>query len=442
MSEQENNKMEAWLKAYRQQRLDQWNEDPVELDEPTRAMLMAEVRRQHSTGSATPEISAEPTAPTHGWMRWALGGMTAAIVVLGVSSLSEFQSESDSMAQANPGSPESNTQIKAGTADASLDDVNRDESKATAEAETAVGGMGRVGRGIAPKGSVPSSPGNSGTVQAVPSQIAPTHPAPRPTLVRNMPARQKNMPARQNIAMENGNYYNHSRELQLNFAQQSRARSGLGISATRMAKQKELPKPVLVNFELKRIGNTIHVVDGDGSVYTGNVINEEAMPEAEERQAMALSEGGEGAEIGGGGSAGSANLVVSKPVANVSITSKMRRGSQAFFRVQGTNKTLKQIVIFEATLDNSVVSKKEADKPSAAMATRPSPPSKPGVALAPAFAAQSAPKPLNRNLGAIRAIARMRVLGNARIGKDNFPIDAYLDTKAAGKTPADEIKKK
>jgi hypothetical protein len=54
---------------------------------------------------------------------------------------------------------------------------------------------------------------------------------------------------------------------------------------------------------------------------------------------------------------------------------------------------------------------------------------------------------LNRNLGAIRAIARMRVLGNARIGKENYPVDAYLDIKAAGKnkapsnTPAD-VKKK
>ena len=33
----------------------------------------------------------------------------------------------------------------------------------------------------------------------------------------------------------------------------------------------------------------------------------------------------------------------------------MRRGSQAFFRVQGTNKTLKRMVVLEATLDNSPV---------------------------------------------------------------------------------------
>ena len=273
MSEQENNKMEAWLKAYRQQRRDQWNEDPVELDEPTRAMLMAEVRRHNSTATAASTAPEATAAPTLGWMRWALGGMTAAIVALGVSSLSQFQSESDSMARANPASseasPESNAQIKAGTADASLDDVNRDEAKAIAEAETAggvmggmSGGMGRTSKGMAAKGSVPGSSGNSGTVQTVPSQIAPTHPAPRPTPVRNMPSRQ-------NIAMENGNYYNHAREMQLNFAQQSRARSdargGPGGSAMRMAKLKELPKPVLVNFELKRVGNTIRVVDGDGS---------------------------------------------------------------------------------------------------------------------------------------------------------------------------------
>jgi hypothetical protein len=421
MSEHENNKMEAWLKAYRQQRLDQWNEAPVELEEPTRAMLMAEVRRQNPATHAS--------EPTFGWLRWALGGMTAAIVALGISSLSQFQSESDSMAQANPGSPESNSQIKAGTADA----VSRDEAKASAEAETAVGVMGGMSRGMAAKGSVPGSPGNSGTVQAVPSKIAPSQPAPRPTPVRNMPSRQ-------NIAMENGNYYNHAREMRLNFSHQSRARSGIATSR-KMAKQKELPKPVLVNFELKRVGNTIRVLDGDGSIYTGAVINEETLPEAEELQAMALGQPGEGGEGGGiarSSSAGAGGFAPGKPVADAS---KLRRGSQAFFRVEGTNKTLKQLVILEATLDNLVFNKKDADKPAVAMAPRPASPPKPGIAPPPAFAAPGAPKNLNRNMGAIRAIARMRVLGNARIGKENYPVDAYLDTKAAGKAPAD-IKKK
>jgi hypothetical protein len=52
-------------------------------------------------------------------------------------------------------------------------------------------------------------------------------------------------------------------------------------------------------------------------------------------------------------------------------------------------------------------------------------------------------KSLNHNLGAIRAIARMRVLGNARIGKEDFAVDAYLDTRSAGEneTPADTKKK-
>jgi hypothetical protein len=236
--------------------------------------------------------------------------------------------------------------------------------------------------------------------------------------------------------------------MQLNFAQQSRARSARsGVAFSRMAKQKELPKPVLVNFELKRVGNTIRVVDGDGSVYTGTVINEEAMSEAEERQALAEHGEVAGGEVAGGGSAGPAGFAPGKPV---DVAKKMRRGSQAFFRVQGTNKTLKQLVILEATLDNSVFSKEKADKPANAfMATRPGSLPRPGIAPAPSkpIAAARAPKNLNRNLGAIRAIARMRVLGNARIGKENYPVDAYLDIKAAGKnkapsnTPAD-VKKK
>ncbi len=432
MSEQENNKMEAWLKAYRQQRLDQWNEAPVELDEPTRAMLMAEVRRQKT---ALPAEATPASEPTFGWLRWALGGMTAAIVALGISSISNFNQSNgpDNLAKATLDSPEAEGETRTGTADASVDQLNRDEAK-NHRAEMS-GGMG----GIAPKGSVAGSPGAVGTVQAVPSQpsqTAPIHPAPRPVMVRNNPSRQ-------NVKMANGNYYNNSREMQLNFAQQSRARSARsGVAFSRMAEQKELPKPVLVNFELKRVGNTIRVVDGDGSVYTGTVINEEAISEAEERQALAEHgevAGGEGAGFAGGGSAGPARFAPGKSVA---ISSKMRRGSQAFFRVQGTNKTLKQMVILEATLDNSMFSKKEADKPSAAMATRPASPLKPGIAPEP-----SGPKNLNRNLGAIRAIARMRVLGNARIGKENYPVDAYLDIKAAGKnkapsnTPAD-VKKK
>ncbi len=425
MSEQENNKMEAWLKAYRQQRLDQWNEAPVELDEPTRAMLMAEVRRQKT---ALPAEATPASEPTFGWLRWALGGMTAAIVALGISSISNFNQSNgpDNLAKATLDSPEAEGETRTGTADASVDQLNRDEAK-NHRAEMS-GGMG----GIAPKGSVAGSPGAVGTVQAVPSQpsqTAPIHPAPRPVMVRNNPSRQ-------NVKMANGNYYNNSREMQLNFAQQSRARSARsGVAFSRMAKQKELPKPVLVNFELKRVGNTIRVMDGDGSVYTGTVINEEAMSEAEH------------GEVAGGGSAGPAGFAPGKPV---DVAKKMRRGSQAFFRVQGTNKTLKQLVILEATLDNSVFSKEKADKPANAfMATRPESLPRPGIAPAPSkpIAAARAPKNLNRNLGAIRAIARMRVLGNARIGKENYPVDAYLDIKAAGKnkapsnTPAD-VKKK
>ena len=406
MSEKENNKMEAWLKAYRQQRLDQWNEDPVELDEPTRAMLMAEVRRQKT---AAPVEATSASEPTLSWLRWALGGMTAAIVVLGVTSLSNFKSDPDTMARAENTAPEVEGKTAIAIAEAPTEQSNRDTAKVVVE-----GGEGAAVGGFAP--SV------SGTVQAVPSQVVPTQPAPRPEVIRNVPVRQ-------NVKMANGNYYNNAREMQLNFAQQPQTRARSGIAASRvMAKQKEMPKPVLVNFELKRVGKAIRVVDGDGSVYTGTVINEEAVPEAEEPQ-MTLSQPGAG--LGGGG-AGPANLAAPKPGA------KMRRGGQAFFRVQGTNKTLKRMVILEATLDNSPVAftaAQSTDHP-ASVAPRQSdgtvPPKK-----------DEGAKSLNHNLGAIRAIARMRVLGNARIGKEDFAVDAYLDTRSAGEneTPADTKKK-
>ncbi len=420
MSEQENNKMEAWLKAYRQQRRDQWNEDPVELDEPTRAMLMAEVRRQNP---ATPDVVAEPAAPTFGWMRWALGGMTAAIVVLGISSLSKFQSGSDTIAlgdPANGGSPETQE-----SADAPADQLKRDANAKVGEVAEAEGGGPAGGfspPGMAAKGSVPGSPGVTSTVQASPV----TQPAPRPQMIRNTPERQK-------MNLAKGNYYNNAKEMQLNFAQQARAHSG-GIGAARMAKQKDLPKPVLVNFELKRVGSTIRVMDGDGSVYTGTVINEETQPvEAEKREEPAIASSG----IGGAGSVGPAQFAVGKAAV------KMRRGNRAFFRVQGTNKTLKQLVILEATLDNTPAADgmaKRAGAPAAATA-----PLQPGGGAAGMKNGQGGEGRLpevdrkngDRGLGAIRAIARMRVLGNARIGKEDFPVDAYLATEAtADKAPA------
>jgi len=406
MSKQENNKMEAWLKAYRQQRLDQWNEDPVELDEPTRAMLMAEVRRKKT---AAPVEAPSASEPTLGWLRWALGGMTAAIVVLGLTSLSNFKSDPDTMARAENTAPEVEGETAIGIADAPVEQSNRDAAKVVPE-----GGEGAAVNGFAP--SV------SGTVQAVPSQVVPTHPAPRPEVIRNVPVRK-------NVKMANGNYYNNAREMQLNFAQQPQTRARSGIAASRvMAKQKEMPKPVLVNFELKRVGKAIRVVDGDGSVYTGTVINEEAVPEAEEPQ-MTLSQPGAG--LGGGG-AGPANLAAAKPGA------KMRRGGQAFFRVQGTNKTLKRMVILEATLDNSAVAFTAAkSKGHRALVT----PRQPGGTVSPKK--NEGAKSLNHNLNAIRAINRMRVLGNARIGKEDFAVDAYLDTRSAGEneTPADTKKK-
>ena len=406
MSEQENNKMEAWLKAYRQKRLDQWNEDPVELDEPTRAMLMAEVRRQKT---AKPVEAASASEPTLGWLRWALGGMTAAIVALGVTSLSNFKSDPDTMAWAENTAPEVEGETAIGMADAPAEQSSRDTAKVVPE-----GGEGAAVGGFAP--SV------SGTVQAVPSQGAPNHPVPRPEVVQNVPVRQ-------NVKMVNGNYYNNAREMQLNFAQQTQTRARSGIAASRvMAKQKEMPKPVLVNFELKRDGKAIRVVDGDGSVYTGTVINEEAVPEAKEPQ-MTLSQPGAG--LGRGG-AGPANLAAATPGAI------MRRGSQAFFRVQGTNKTLKQMVVLEATLDNSAVAftaAKSKGHPGSVT------PRQPGGTVSPKKNEEA--KSLNHNLNAIRAINRMRVLGNARIGKEDFAVDAYLDNGSTGenKTPAD-IKKK
>ena len=86
------------------------------LDEPTRAMLMAEVRRQNPVAAASAEASTEPAPATFGWLRWALGGMTATIVALGITSLSNFNQPTgpDTMAHADIDSTEAENEIKGG----------------------------------------------------------------------------------------------------------------------------------------------------------------------------------------------------------------------------------------------------------------------------------------------------------------------------------------
>ena len=103
---------------------------------------------------------------------------------------------------------------------------------------------------------------------------------------------------------------------------------------------------------------------------------------------------------------------------------------QAFFRVQGTNKTLKRMVILEATLDNSpaaFTAAKSAGHPASVA------PRQPGGTVPPKK--DEGAKSSNHNLGAIRAIARMRVLGNARIEKANYRIDAYQRAAPAPAKP-------
>ncbi len=419
--------MEAWLEAYRQQRRDQWDEDPVELEEPTRAMLMAEVRRQHPADTATEASDGqESPEPTLGWLRWALGGMTVAIVALGVSSLSNFNNSNTSdsviMTQADPAGMELADQAAMRDAAAGIEKAkkaNEAEESGHHPAALKSNHAGQAKRGMEAAPSVATT-GNEGPAGGFAGAGGET-PTMRTILVGEL---NQNAP---------GNYYNNAREMQLRFAQQSRARNG-AMAIRTVQRQKQLPKPVLVNFELRRVGNTIQVMDGDGSVYTGNVINEEAkMLDEAAQPPVALN----AAAAPGGGSGIAA--------ARVSPQRMQRNDNRAFFRVQGTNKTLQQLVILEATLDNSVLSKKEtaakgANKPARPNVAAPAQPEPTKSAGGEGGPQEGGPQ-LNRKMDAIRAIARMRVLGNARIGKENYAVDAYLDTRAAGKAPSDSKKK-
>ena len=125
---------------------------------------------------------------------------------------------------------------------------------------------------------------------------------------------------------------------------------------------------------------------------------------------------------------------------------------QFYFRARGTNNTLRQVVVIEATLDHQLTGQawphKRASTADVRMQADPNtglPPRritlpKPSAGgntevaeKAEKAMAKRGESALNRSRQAVRGL---RVLGNARIGKENFPLNAYQ--AAAAEVPADK----
>jgi hypothetical protein len=118
------------------------------------------------------------------------------------------------------------------------------------------------------------------------------------------------------------------------------------------------------------------------------------------------------------------------------------------FRVHGFNLTLGKEVILEATLDSPPEKLIEASQ-----LTAPSDPTNPRDKSKDREQKNKQAKELaekktglaGRNFQAVRAIARMRVLGNARIEKADYAVDAYqqqLFLPAKAMLKAEPLKKK
>jgi len=401
MTDKPDNQMERWLEEYARRRQGQLGV-PLDMHEATRTMLQGEVRRTYGRPA---QKAAEPSGIP--WLGWAIGGAAIGAVTLVITINSNQSNDPKTVAKADPKPEPGNVVTGEGE--------NRDggrfkmaeakeagENSGLARSNPRSPESGAVTSGISGQ-SAPGSP-SVDTVQGLPG-VAPTGPASFAKPGRTV--------GRPKVVQLPAAYYNSLRELRQEFSQTE------VIAADR---KNTLPKPVLVNFQVERNGNQVRVIDGDGSEYTGTVINEEEFA-ADKAELDQINQPNEVVGLAAPSSPKNAGA----PAPAIAPALAMRRANalpihaprgQFYFRVSGTNKTLRKRVIIEATFDNPVA-KRFAGK---AAKTKAGQKQNEPQAGAPNVAKKDLKSP---NIQAVRAIARMRVLGNARIEKANYRIDAY-----------------
>jgi len=406
MAENQNNPdsdpMELRLEAYAQNRRKELDE-PIELDEATRTMLQGEVERVY------PKKQVETSAPVEtgmpAWLPWVMGGAVCALAL--VASL-DFNSEPKAnpmeLAQVDPKSPKPIPTSE----DSKL--KGRDISPESAT----------ISSGALTAPSVDKESADS-TALNEPKKVSPPQPvpAPRPVNVREAIAFK--------AATRRAARYNNLADMAQNFVQEPVGKSAL--------KAKQLPEPILVDFQIERKGNLVKVMDRDGSVYTGNVINEEkfAAPPSASKLKVASSAPAQRGRASGEAVAGglapvtiapgaSATPAPTKPTRQISTISRPIEG-QFFFRVQGTNQTLQRLVVFEATLDGMPG---QANKWQYQRGLRQSILSD-RAELQKNFKAEKDENELSKTaeMQRAQAVQLLRVQGNARIGKANYSLDAF-----------------
>ena len=436
MSEKPNNPkpdpIEPWLEAYAEKRRQELDE-PIELDEATRTLLQGEVSRVYPQKNGVSEAVAE--GGWSAWWTWTLAGAVGAVAV--VASLDLGNSR-----------PEITTDMAA----ASVDDEEPEESRAEAAASMEADQAGfsapleakAQGQSMNLRAeTIPSPPPPEATSPVVPHPTG----APGEASMRTAPGGAFTAQVRQ----VNPTFYKNLAELRQNFQQRP-------DEAAARKQKRNLPTAVLANFQIERQGQEVRILDQDGSVYSGQVINEESYA------------AGDSASDGGGVASGAPpapnasfdlNAVPAKGLNNQldqpsqpakALAAALPVG-QFYFRARGTNNTLRQVVVIEATLDHQLTGQALPQKrgnaaevglqsvpitgvpPRRVTLPKPLTSRNPEVAekAKKTMVEQEAQSALKRSRQAARGL---RVLGNARIGKENFPLNAYQD--ATAEVPADK----
>ena len=435
MSEKPNNPkpdpIEPWLEAYAEKRRQELDK-PIELDEATRTLLQGEVNRVYPQKNGVSEVAAE--GGWSAWWTWTLAGAVGAVAI--VVSLDLGNSR-----------PESTTDMAA----ASVDDEEPEESRAEAAASMEADQAG-FSAPLEAKAQGQSMNLRAETIPSPPQPEAASPVVPRPPVALGK-ASMRSAPGgafTDRVRQVNPTFYKNLAELRQNFQQRP-------DEATARNQKRNLPTAVLANFQIERQGQEVRILDQDGSVYTGQVINEESYA------------AGDSASDGGGVASGAPpapnasialNVVPAKGLNQLNQQGQPAKAlaaalpvGQFYFRARGTNNTLRQVVVIEATLDHQLIGQawphKRAATADVRMQADPNTGLPPRLITLPKPSAggntevaekakkmikQEAQSALNRSRQAVRGL---RVLGNARIGKENFPLNAY-QAAAAAEVPADK----
>ena len=428
MSEKPNNPkpdpIEPWLEAYAEKRRQDLDE-PIELDEATRTLVQGEVSRVYPQKNGVSEAAAE--GGWSAWWTWTLAGAVGAVAI--VASLD--------LGNSRPGGA---TDMAAASAGDKEPEEARAEQADVVETEQAGFSAPREESNMNLRAAtVPAPAQPEGTSPLVP------RPPVAPGEASMLSAHGGDVTAA--VRQVNPTFYKNLAELRQNFQQRPN-------EAAARNQKRNLPTAVLANFQIERQGQKVRILDQDGSVYTGQVINEESYAAAD----SASDDGGVALGVQAAQNAPNAPISPNAVPANGSDqldkTSRFATAlaatlpvGQFYFRARGTNNTLRQVVVIEATLDHQLtgqaLSRKRPKTAAVGLeggASNVVPPrrttkTKPSAGFNTEMAemkmAKQTEKPMaNQEAQSRQAVRSLRVLGNARIGKENFPLNAYQDSAA------------